>query len=51
MLAGAGGGCAWDIVVNWKGWFDLIEDNCRKKGWVWADVAGYDFCYFGNNEY
>ena len=50
-FAGAGGGCAWDIVVNWKGWFDMIEERCRTKGWIWANVAGYSFRYFGNNAY
>ncbi len=32
-------------------WFDEIERACRTRGWIWADVAGYDFYYFGNDEF
>jgi hypothetical protein len=45
------GSDAENMSVDWWDWFDLIEDNCRKKGWIWADVFGYDFYYFGNSEY
>jgi hypothetical protein len=46
-----GGSPAEAIIADWKDWFEKIENCCRTKGWVWADVAGYDFYYFGNNEY
>jgi len=49
---GAGGvGCPVDMKANWRGWFDLIENRCRTMGWIWANVAGYSFHYFGNNGY
>ena len=37
--------------VDWEDWFDLIEDRCRHKGWIWANIAGYSFYYFGNDAY
>ena len=55
MLSGesmsSGSGLGSYICVDWMDWFNLIEDACRSRGWIWADVAGYDFYYFGNNEY
>ncbi|MEW6506100.1 MAG: hypothetical protein AB1457_19280, partial [Chloroflexota bacterium] len=29
-------------------WMDRISDNCREKGWIWANVAGYSFYYASN---
>ncbi|MBS7632770.1 hypothetical protein KEJ15_03995 [Candidatus Bathyarchaeota archaeon] len=40
-----------EFFVDWMDWFDLIEDRCRTKGWVWANVAGYSFHYFGHSGY
>jgi hypothetical protein len=43
-LAGAGLGgdghpeC---LGVDWKDWFERIENCCRTAGWVWANVAGH----------
>jgi hypothetical protein len=48
MGEGGGTGHPVDMNANWKDWFDLIEDCCRTKGWIWANVAGYSFYYFGN---
>ncbi len=33
--------------MNWMDWFDLIEEACRTRGWIWANVVGYVFYYFG----
>ncbi len=47
----SGSGLGSYICVDWMDWFDKIEEACRTRGWIWADVAGYDFYYLGNNEY
>ncbi len=55
MLSGesmsSGSGLGSYICVDWMDWFDLIEEACRTRGWIWANVAGYDFYYFGNEEF
>lgn len=35
-------------VPSWRVWFDVIAKNCREKGWIWANVAGYPFYYVSN---
>jgi hypothetical protein len=40
-----------DMNANWKDWFEKIENCCRTMGWVWANVAGYSFYYFGNTAF
>jgi hypothetical protein len=40
------------MIADLKDWFDLIEYRCcRTKGWIWANVAGYSFCYFGSTAF
>jgi hypothetical protein len=51
FAGGREGGGLWDIVADWKGWFEKIEECCRTKGWILADVAGYDFYWFGGSFY
>jgi len=46
----SGSGLGSYICVDWMDWFDKIEEACRTRGWIWADVAGYDFYYFEYSE-
>jgi len=46
-----GGGCVWGMAVDWQDWFNKIANCCSTDGWIWANVAGYSFHYFGNTEY
>jgi hypothetical protein len=51
LVAGFGEGFSSSVSVAWKDWFNAISDCCRTKGWVWANVAGYSFYYFGTEAY
>jgi len=44
-------GSPYACTVVWQEWFDLLEDRTRNYGWIWANVAGYSFYYFGNTWY
>jgi len=42
---------AYACIAAWQDWFYRIAENTRERGWIWANVAGYPFYYFGNDRY